>query len=551
MKMKKEVIIFLLIFCALKGYCQSVSSRPTLVVGIVVDQMRQEYLYRFNKKFGEGGFKRLMGDGFMLKNAHYNYVPTVTAPGHASIFTGSTPAVHGIIGNSWYDKSLKGEVNCVNDPNQKVVGSPEGNGTVSPWRLLASTITDELKLSTQKRAKVIGVSLKDRGAALPAGHMANAAYWYDSKSGRFVTSTYYMSSIPAWLEKFNQLGLPDKYLAQEWKTYYPIEQYTESGPDDSPYESKFAGKDKPVFPYDLKTLRKNNADYDLLSRVPFGNDYLTEMAKATIVGEQLGKHDQTDFLTISFSTPDLLGHAMGPNSIELEDTYIRLDKNFEDLLKTLDQEVGKGKYTLFLTADHAVADVAQYLKDNHVPAGYFNPANVKVSLNDFLQKYFPGKQIVEDFDGEQLYFDHEVFQRDPKSSGIEMIVATELVINYLLAQDGVANVYSESVIRQGQYDEAGVKGMVIRGYHPKRSADIVVVLEPGWYSSGRVQGTTHGSPYSYDTNVPILFFGNGVKKGSSVKYHPITDIAPTISVLLNIKFPSGCTGQPIEEVLQQ
>lgn len=550
MKMKKEAIVVLLILCIVKGYCQSVPGKPTLVVGIVVDQMRQEYLYRFNKKFGEGGFNRLMENGFMLKNAHYNYVPTVTAPGHASIFTGSTPAVHGIIGNSWYDKNLKGEVNCVNDPHQKVIGSPEGNGTVSPWRLLTSTITDELKLATQKRAKVIGLSLKDRGAALPAGHMANAAYWYDGKSGRFITSTYYMNVLPAWLEKFNQLGLPDKYLSQEWKTYYPIEQYTESGPDDSPYESKFTGKDKPVFPYDLKALKKNNANYDLLTSVPFADDFLTEMAKATLAGEQLGKHEQTDFLTVSFSTPDILGHAMGPNSIEIEDTYIRLDKNIEDLLNTLDKEVGKGKYTVFLTADHAVADVAQYLKDNRMPAGYFNPANVKVALNEFLQKYFPGKLIVEDFDGEQLYFDHEVFERDPKSSGIEMIVATELVINYLLAQDGVANVYSESVIRQGQYNEAGIKGMVIRGYHAKRSGDVIVVLEPGWYSSGRVQGTTHGSPYSYDTSVPILFFGNGVKKGNSVKYHSITDIAPTISVMLNIKFPSGCTGQPIEELLQ-
>jgi hypothetical protein len=524
--------------------------RPRLVVGIVVDQMRQEYLYRFYNKFGDGGFKRMMQDGFMLKNAHYNYAPTVTGPGHASVYTGSTPAIHGIISNEWYDKNLRREVNCVNDPNQKPVGSTNG-GTVSPWRLLTTTITDELKLSSQKRSKVIGVSLKDRGAVLPGGHMADAAYWFDSKSGNFISSTYYLTELPAWAVKFNSLKLAEKYLSQEWKTVYPIEQYTESGADDSPYEVKIGGKDKPTFPYNLKELRKKGDGFDLLPTTPFGNDIVTDMAKAALDGEKLGQGSDPDFLAISFSTPDVLGHAVGPNAVEIEDTYIRLDRNIEELLKKLDAQVGAGNYTLFLSADHAVADVAQYLRDNRIPAGYFNYANIKANLNDYLQKYFPGKDVIEAIDGDQIFFDQSAFQNDPKASGVEMLVATELVVNFLMAQDGVANAYSQHLLRQGRYDEEGTKGMVIRGYHPKRSGDVVLVLEPGWYGGSRVQGTTHGSAYTYDTHVPIIFYGHGIKKGSSVKYHRVTDIAPTLSILLNIKFPNGCTGQPVEEIFEK
>jgi predicted AlkP superfamily pyrophosphatase or phosphodiesterase len=550
----KNSITVLTLFIAIQVFGQNTPSsldRPRLVVGIVVDQMRQEYLYRYYEKFGNGGFRRLMNEGFMLKNAHYNYAPTVTGPGHASVYTGTTPALHGIIGNEWYDKNLQKDVNCVNDPNQRPVGSQTGNGDVSPWRLLTTTVTDELKLFSQKKSKVIGISIKDRGAVLPGGHMADAAYWYDGTTGKFITSSFYIAKLPDWLEKFNALKLPDQYLSKEWKTVYPIEQYVESGPDETPYETRLTGKEKATFPYNVKELRTKNGDYELLPSLPFGNDYLTEMAKAALEGEKLGQGKWPDFLAVSYSSTDAIGHGVGPNAVEIEDTYIRLDKNLEDLLKTLDAKVGVGNYTVFLSADHAVADVAQYLKDNRIPAGYFNSANIKAALNDHLKKYFPDREIIEAIGGDQVFFNQSAFQNEPRSSGVEMLVATELVVNYLVAQEGVANAYSESLLRQGRFDEGGIKGMVIRGYNPKRSGDVVMVLEPGWYGATRVQGTTHGSPYTYDTHVPMLFFGRGIKKGSSVKYHPITDIAPTISVLLQIKYPSGCTGQPIEELFEE
>ena len=542
-------VFFLALICVQPALAQPASERPKLVIGIVVDQMRQEYLYRFYDKFGDRGFRRLMNDGFMLKNAHYNYMPTVTGPGHASVYTGSTPAIHGIIGNEFYDKKSKKFVNCVEDANQKAVGSATGEGDVSPWRLLSSTVTDELKLFTQKKAKVIGISSKDRGAVMPAGHLADAAYWYDGKSGKYISSTFYMTKLPDWLTKFNDQNLPEKYLAQDWNTLLPINQYVESGPDDTPYERKFSGQEKSAFPYKTSQLRVKGS-YEFLSNTPFADDYLTELAKAVIINEQMGKHDVTDFLCISFSATDAVGHRTGPNSVEVEDVYLRLDKNIEDLLAQLDKEVGPKNYTVFLTADHAVADVPQYLKDNKMPAGYFSDGDLKAKLDEYLNVYYPGKNYIENISNGQIFLNHDAFNQDPKSGGIDKIVVTELIGRFLMTIDGVANYYNEATIRDGNYNEGGVKGFVIRGYNPRRSGDIVFGLEPGWFEAASIQGTTHGSAYTYDTHVPVLFYGKGIKPGSSVHYHPITDIAPTVSTLLRIKFPSGCTGQPVAEIFE-
>jgi predicted AlkP superfamily pyrophosphatase or phosphodiesterase len=545
----KALILAVTLIMAQSVSAQKTAERPKLVVGIVVDQMRQEYLYRFYEKFGTGGFKRLINDGFMVRNAHYNYMPTVTGPGHASVYTGTTPAIHGIIGNEFYDKKSKQFVNCVEDALFKTVGSPSSEGDVSPARLLSSTVTDELKLFTQKRSKVIGISSKDRGAVLPAGHMADAAYWYDGKSGKFISSTYYMAKLPDWLTKFNDQNLPEKYLSQDWNTLLPIEQYLESGPDDTPYERKFSGQQTSTFPYKVGQLRVKGS-YEFLGNTPFASDYLTEMAKAILTNEQMGKNAATDFLCISYSATDAVGHRTGPNSIEVEDMYLRLDKNLEDLLTSLDKSVGQGNYTVFLTADHAVADVPQFMKDNKMPAGYFSGGQLKTKLDEFLNTYYPGKNFIENISNGQIFLNHDAFQQDPRTGGLDMMIVTELIGKYLMTVDGVANYYTSSMLREGNFDEGGVKGFAIRGYNPRRSGDIVLVLEPGWFESSSIQGTTHGSPYNYDTHVPAIFYGFGIKKGSSVRHHPITDIAPTISALLKIKFPSGCTGTPIYEIFE-
>lgn len=545
--MRYSSLVFLASLCSLS---LSAQDRPKLVVGIVVDQMRQEYLYRYEKKFGPGGFRRLVGDGFMLKNAHYNYVPTYTGPGHASIYTGTTPAIHGIIGNDWYNKDSQEMVNCVGDARQKPVGAEQGHGTVSPWRMLSSTITDELEIFTQKRSKVIGLSMKDRGAVLPAGHMPDGAYWFDSGSGRFISSTYYKPGLPAWLEKFNNLKLADQYINKEWKPLLPLEQYEESGPDDGAFETRMKGKDqKPTFPYKLKELRGQNPSFEMVINSPFGNDLLNDVTKAALDGEEMGLDDVTDFLAVSYSSPDYVGHGMGPNSVEVEDIYLRLDKNLEDLLNTLDRKVGAGKYVVFLTSDHGVAEIPQEMMLNKVPAGMIRGTDLQTGLNDFLKPYFGEKKIIERISNGQVFLDHEAFTGDLRSAGVDLLVATELISQYLMGVDGVADVFSSSSIRAANFGEDGIKGSLARGYNHKRSGDILFVLEPHWMEL-RETGTTHGTSYTYDTHIPIIFYGWGIAKGSSVDYQSITDIAPTLSVLLRIKFPSGCTGRPVAKALK-
>ncbi|HEY5692251.1 MAG TPA: alkaline phosphatase PafA [Cyclobacteriaceae bacterium] len=554
----RYIFFIILLFCNFLVKAQTDSSfpgRPKLVVGIVVDQMRQEYLYRYEPKFGVGGFKRLMNEGFMLSNAHYNYVPTYTGPGHATIYTGATPAIHGIIANDWYDRKLKQKVNCVGDPNQKIVGSHIGNGDVSPWRLLSTTVTDELELATQRRSKVIGISIKDRGAVLPAGHTPDGAYWYDELTGKFISSTYYKGALPLWLEQFNAKKLADKYLNETWTTIYPIEKYKESGPDDTPYESVLTddwivkGKDRPVFPYNLKALRKENREFALLPFTPFGNDLMRDLAFAALDGEEMGKDEWTDFLSISFSSTDKLGHSVGTNAVELEDMFIRLDKNIEEILNKLDKDIGKDQYLVFLTSDHGVSEVRQYLKDLNIISPTYGPINFTEQLNNYLEKYFPGKKIIENVSNEQVFLNHDAFAEDPKSSGVEYLIASELVHNYLISLDGVSEVYIKSSIQNGNFEEEGMRGKVKRGYSPKRSGDIAFIPEPGW-TDDKERSTGHSTGYTYDTHVPLIFYGFGVKNGTSASYHAITDIAPTISSILRIKFPSGSVGQPIIELLK-
>ena len=523
------------------------AEQPRLVVGIVVDQMRMEYLYRYSAKLGAGGFKRVIGEGFTLSNAHYNYVPTYTGPGHASIYTGATPAIHGIIGNEYYDKSTRQTVNCVEDSLYLPVGNASSNGKVSPSRLMSTTITDELKISTQFRAKVVSLSFKDRGAVLPGGHHPDGAYWYDGKSGQFVTSTYYMMQLPAWVQAFNDRKLPDQFLLQTWKPLLPVDQYVESGPDESPYERRLAGKNTSTFPYNLPELRAKNGNYDLLSLTPFANDVLTEFALAALREEQMGTDATPDFLCISYSTPDIIGHAAGPQSVEVEDTYLRLDRNIQQILTTLDKAVGVGKYTVFITADHGVAEVPQYMKDKSMPAGLLSTEKLRSDLVDFLKPYFPGRKLIANVSNEQVFFDQEAFSSDVKAAGVDMLIASQLTGNFLMTQEGIYNYYSESTLRQGSFTEGGIRGMVIRGFHPKRSGDLAYVLQPGWFSGSWPQGTTHQSPWTYDTHIPIIFFGAGIRHGSSANYRTITDIAPTLALLLKTKFPSGMTGQPVTE----
>jgi predicted AlkP superfamily pyrophosphatase or phosphodiesterase len=527
-------------------------ARPQLVVGIVVDQMRQDFLYRYWDKYGDDGFKRLLREGFNFKNGHYNYAPTYTGPGHASVYTGTTPEVHGIIGNNWYQRETKHAIYCAEDNAVQTVGSTTKAGQMSPVNMRTSTITDELRLSTGMQAKVIGVALKDRGSILPAGHTATGAYWFDSQNGHWITSTYYAQQLPQWVQQFNARNLPDQYLSQTWNTLLPIEQYTESTADDVPWERPFAGQQRPVFPYNLAAIRSNT--FGVLLATPFGNTITTEFALEAIRAEQLGKRNVTDFLALSYSSPDYIGHQFGPYSVEVQDNYLRLDREIATLLRFLDSHVGKDNVLVFLTADHGAARSPVHLASLRIPAGTTEAKAMADSLDLFLARRFPpgrrqqAGQLVESYINQQVYLDHALIS----SRGLNLREVQQATADFLLRQPNVTRTITADALTR-TYWGSGLMGALSKGYSPRRSGDVIVVLEPEWYEGYGARphtGTTHGSPYTYDTHVPILWYGWRVPVGESVHRVSITDIAPTLAAWLNISQPSGNTGEPLQEYMR-
>ncbi len=517
---------------------------PRLVVGIVVDQMRYDFLTRFWGHYGEGGFKRLVNDGYNCKNNHFNYAPTTTGPGHASVYTGTTPATHGIIGNDWYDKTSEKMVYCARDERYSSVGSRSKAGEMSPHWMNVTTITDELRLHTQMRGKTVAIALKDRGAVLPGGHTANAAYWFEGGTeGNWITSSFYMNALPEWTNSFNASDKAEKYK-KPWTTLKDIGSYVESGLDNTNYEGLFKEETSPTFPHDIPALWNTNGDFEILRNTPFGNAMTVDFALAALTGENLGTDIITDFLAISFSSTDYVGHKYGVNSKEIEDTYLRLDQDLERLLNALDKQVGEGEYTVFLTADHAAIDVPNYLKDRKIPAGYLDKKGMKTKLNEFLNYTYGTTDVIKNESNEQLFLDHKLI----KNLDIDLREVQEALAQEIIGYEGIDRVYTAFQMWENSYTE-GIAHILQNGYNQKRSGDVLMVLKPGTIDYPET-GSTHGSPQVYDTHVPLVFYGKGIKKGTTVDRTEIPDIAPTIATLLGIAFPSGTTGTPIAKVLE-
>ncbi len=560
MKSKRIISIFILyIISSNFSYGQSDSlKKPKLVVGIVVDQMRFEQLYRYAAKYSEDGFKRILRDGFNFKNTQYNYTPTVTAAGHSSIYTGTTPSIHGVIANGWFNRYKNKYVKSVEDTTVLLIGSKKKNNVgSSPKQLLTTTISDQLRMSTNFRSKVISVSLKDRGAVLPGGHLANAAYWHDFETspGYFVSSSYYMDKLPKWVSKFNELEKSSKYLDTVWNTLYPIENYTESYGDNNKYELVL-GEDSPTFPYDFRKLRvkyrKRNIEYLMLGLSPAGNTLLTEFAIDAIKNENLGIDGDTDMLTISYSVTDKAGHVFGPNSVEVEDIYIRLDREISKLLKYLDKNIGKGEYTLFLTSDHGAIPIASYLNDINIPTGVVRMTKYKDQLEKYLNTKYGEGSWVQNFDDDQLYLNRDVILK----KGIQLKNIQQDAVDFLVNLEGISSALTAYHIQTSQYN-SGMKKRAQNGYNQKRSGDVILTFNAGFVQDddseidvSSVKGTIHGSGYGYDTHVPLLWFGNGISPGESVRQVSPTDIASTLTMILNLQLPSGNTGIPLKELFK-
>ena len=530
-----------LVVSLLTAMFSSAQGKPKLVVGIVVDQMKMEYLYRFSNDFSENGFKRLMKEGYTFHNTHYNYMPTYTAPGHAAIYTGATPSVNGIVGNDWFNKATRKDIYCTDDESVSTVGNgTESEGKMSPKNLQSTTITDELKLATNFKGKVIGMSLKDRGAILPAGHFADWAFWY-SKTGAFISSTFYGESLPNWVTDFNNEKNYEKYLDKGWELSRPKEVYNESLTDNNPYEGKLYKK-TPFFPYNLKDMYDNN-DAGVLRSTPYGNNLLVDFAKRAIEKEALGKDEITDFLTVSFSSTDYIGHILGPRSIELQDTYLRLDESLAEFISYLDKNVGKGNYLIFLTSDHGGAENVTYLKENKYDVNNINYKSIKNELIEF-SKITYGEDLLLDYSNFNVFFNKDLIAQ----KGLDLNKVKEIFKTYLYTQKYIKRVYTEEEIVTNSGNDF-LMNFIANGYDPIQSGELVISLKPGFVEYSTT-GTTHGSPYSYDTHVPLLFYGWHIKKGESFDRKEITQIAPTLSQLLKITFPSGTRAELLKEILE-
>ncbi len=536
----KTLLLFIL-SGALPAFAQPLT-QPKLVVGIVVDQMKYEYVYRYWDKLGNGGFKRLIAEGYFCENTRYNYCPTVTGPGHASVYTGATPSVHGIISNDWYDRAIGKNVYCVSDKSVKGVGGSDNAGSMSPANLKANTIGDELKLFTNFNSKVIGIALKDRGAILPAGHSADAAYWYDGFSGNFISSTFYTNALPAWVQAFNDLKYPATYNNMAWNTLLPIASYTESTPDSTPYESAFRGESSPVFPHNFGAFK--STDYENIRRSPFGNTLTKDFAKAAIEGEHLGEDAVPDLLCVSFSATDYIGHQFGVNAVETEDCYLRLDKDLEDLLNFLDKTIGRQQVLLFLTADHGAVQNPQFLIDHKFSAGYYSEKNIHTALITKLYRTYGDSSLLLSVGDQSVYINEKALEKKKLTKN----KVAETIMDTLLHIPGIANVFPAEVFSYLSLPGRAAQ-LAQLSYDPHRSGDVFFLPEPNYIESSSRKGTTHGAPYTYDTHVPLFFWGYSVPHGNSFDLVNITDIAPTIAAFLHCEFPSGSTGNPVKSVL--
>ncbi|MDR0802533.1 alkaline phosphatase family protein [Fluviicola sp.] len=540
--MRRLLLLFLLCSELFSSQLLAQKDAPKVVVGIVVDQMCYDYLYRFYPQFGKDGFKRLMDKGAHFRNVTYNYVPTFTGPGHASIYTGSTPSNHGIVANEWYYRPFGREVSCVEDTTVSSVGSTSKYGKCSPYFLRSNTITDQLKL-TYPTSKVIGVSIKDRSAILPAGHLSDGSYWYDYATGNFITSTFYRPELPAWVNQFNSLNLVPKYVNQPWNLLKDSTCYTYIRQDNSPYEGLVGGKTSPVFPYDFSKAAPAD-QLSLFTIMPAANTFLTDFAIQVLTGEQLGKHATTDFLTISYSTPDIAGHTFGPYSLEMEDMYFRLDRELERLFLALDKQIGKGQYVVFLTADHAVVPVPQFLTDHKLPGGYLFLKDKTDNLKALCIAKF-GKNCLNTIENDNVYLADEVLgtELEPK------VIA--LLKEEISKWKEVRKVYTKEELQIKTAENW--QQMVTSGYDRERSGEIIFILQPGYLpktsdTPGSRKGTSHGSAFNYDTHVPVLFYGKGILPREVFTPYEIVDITATLVHILNVQRPNTAIGKPMVEL---
>lgn len=534
-------------------------ARPRLVLLIVVDQFRYDYLERYGDLF-TGGLRRLLSDGANWTNANYDHVPTYTAPGHATLLTGTWPAETGIVGNEWYDRDTGKRVTSVTDAGVKPLGGDAQEAGASPRRLLVSTLGDELRLTTNDRAKVVGISMKDRAAILPAGRHASAAYWFSTQSGRMITSDYYFNQLPAWVAAFNDARPVDKYFGARWERLLTDtgEYERRAGPDAPVWENIGKAKDTNTFPHIVTggASAPGKDFYNALDYTPFANDLLVSFAEQAIEHEQIGQDADTDLLSVSFSANDYIGHRFGPYSQEAMDITLRVDRQIGALLDYVDARVGLQHTLVAFTADHGVAPIPEHATALGLGGGRINGPEVLTAVRNAIKAHYvrpnetkdtTADYVLDTFLNGNIYFNTVALQRD----GIERAELERVTCAGALTVPGVARCFTSTQLTQGGVDAAAdpVARRVLHGFNARRSGEVVLVQEPFKYftEGSTFTAATHGTPYSYDTHVPVLLMGRGLTPGRYAQPATPADIAPTLASLLRVQPPSNATGRVLLE----
>lgn len=520
--------------------------KPKLIVQIVVSQMRYDYIQRYSDKFGDDGFMQLVNGGSFCRNARYNYLLTQSLPGIATIATGTYPSVHGIVSNKWYSIVNGSEVYALDDQSISTVGGSYYNGKYSPKNLITSTIGDEMRL-IDSHSKVIGVSLEPASAIISSGHNANAAYWLDVERGTWISNSYYIESLPAWVDSLNAKAFGSVYLDRDWSLLNDVSSYFEADTSivKAPEAKKRISQKLANLVKGIVKPRKLQRDFSPLLESPFGITYTKDMAIEAIIGESLGKDEHTDLLSITFTPTRLIGEKYGPHSIEMEDTYLRLDRDLAHLIRLLNNEIGKQNYLLILTSDQGVASSPDHLEKSKIPGGYFEPRHAVMLLSSFLNITYGTGLWVLGYNEKQIYLNRRLIE----DSNLSLRDFQDKVAQFMLQFTGVANAVTSYTLQSSNFT-SGIFQKFQNSYNQRRSGDVIINLEPGWVErNGGV--TSSNSPYNYDAHVPLIWYGWRTKRQQILSPVSMADIAPTISTLVGISWPSGASGTPIREIIEQ
>ncbi|MFA5818020.1 MAG: alkaline phosphatase family protein [Bacteroidales bacterium] len=548
-KRSSAIILLISVFVKLSGQGAYLPpDKPRLVIGIVVEQLKYDQLEKFRDRLGENGIKRLINEGTYFKNASFEYMLTQSAPGHATISTGTEPSFHGITSDNWYLPLRNELIYCTKDIEVNPVGGSFEAGLHSPVNLQASTFSDELEMATNKNAKVFGVGMKENSAIFSAGHAADGAYWFDNTTGTWMTSTYYIDALPVWVNDYNAMKFSESFLNSTWGLLRPSEDYADCLPDLNNFEAGFNGVN--YFPYNLKKMRSKGIfnsrnDFSLLRETPFGNSFTTSFAIRLIENEKLGKDDVTDYLSICYSSTDNIGHRFGPSSVEMGDAILRLDDEIKNLLTYLNDSIGKKNILIYFTAAHGISEIPAVLESNRIPAGYFKQNQALQLLRSYLNAVYGEGDWVKGYSERQVFLNRTLIE----DARLPLEEVQKKVARFLVQFTGVAAAYPYSAFEANDFGNGNLK-RIINNFNPQRSGDVIVTLNPGWVEKEGDYVANHNSPYEYDSHVPLIWYGWTVNRSTVTRQVNMADIAATLSSLCKVPYPNACTGELLFELFR-